>query len=189
MKDMLRKSILDKRNALSISEVLEKSSTIKKRFFEMDLFKNAQTILFYVSYGNEVSTHDIIKESIEMGKNVVVPKSVTNNNSLILSRFTDWSNLELGAYNILEPKKETIKEVNVESIDLIILPGVVFDESGNRIGHGKGYYDRLLSDSKDIPTIGLAFELQIIKNIESEKHDEKIDIIMTEERSIVSKDF
>ncbi len=68
---MLRKSILDKRNALSISEVLEKSSTIKKRFFEMDLFKNAQTILFYVSYGNEVYTHDMIKESIEMGKNVV----------------------------------------------------------------------------------------------------------------------
>ncbi len=182
MKDRLRKSIEKKRNTLSTSEVLEKSSRIKKRIFEMDLFRDAQTILFYVSYGNEVYTHDMIKESIGMGKTVVVPKSVTKNNALILSRLTDWDNLEVGAYNILEPKQESIEQVDVESIDLIIVPGVVFDESGNRIGHGKGYYDRLLNDSQNIPNIGLAFELQMIDNIESEKHDEKIDVIITEDR-------
>lgn len=182
MKDRLRKSIEKKRNTLSTSEVLEKSSRIKKRIFEMDLFRDAQTILFYVSYGNEVYTHDMIKESISLGKTVVVPKSVTKNNALILSRLTDWNNLEVGAYNILEPKQEPIEQVDVESIDLIIVPGVVFDESGNRIGHGKGYYDRLLNDSQNIPNIGLAFELQMIDNIESEKHDEKIDVIITEDR-------
>jgi len=182
MKDRLRKSIAKKRNVLSTSEVLEKSSRIKKRVFEMDLFRDAQTILFYVSYGNEVYTHDMIKESISLGKTVVVPKSVTKNNALILSRLTDWNNLEVGAYNILEPKQESIEQVDVESIDLIIIPGVVFDESGNRIGHGKGYYDRLLNDSQNIPNIGLAFELQMIDNIESEKHDEKIDVIITEDR-------
>lgn len=184
MKDRLRKSIEKKRNTLSTSEVLEKSSRIKKRIFEMDLFRDAQTILFYVSYGNEVYTHDMIKESISLGKTVVVPKSVTKNNALILSRLTDWNNLEVGAYNILEPKQESIEQVDVESIDLIIVPGVVFDESGNRIGHGKGYYDRLLNDSQNIPNIGLAFELQMIDNIESEKHDEKIDVIITEDRIV-----
>ncbi len=182
MKDRLRKSIEKKRNTLSTSDVLEKSSRIKKRIFEMDLFRDAQTILFYVSYGNEVYTHDMIKESISLGKTVVVPKSVTKNNALILSRLTDWNNLEVGAYNILEPKQESIEQVDVESVDLIIVPGVVFDESGNRIGHGKGYYDRLLNDSQNIPNIGLAFELQMIDNIESEKHDEKIDVIITEDR-------
>ncbi len=184
MKDRLRKSIEKKRNTLSTSEVLEKSSRIKKRIFEMDLFRDAQTILFYVSYGNEVYTHDMITESISLGKTVVVPKSVTKNNALILSRLTDWNNLEVGAYNILEPKQESIEQVDVESIDLIIVPGVVFDESGNRIGHGKGYYDRLLNDSQNIPNIGLAFELQMIDNIESEKHDEKIDVIITEDRIV-----
>ena len=168
MEDRLRKSIEKKRNALSTSDVLEKSSRIKKRIFEMDLFRDAQTILFYVSYGNEVYTHDMIKESISLGKTVVVPKSVTKNNALILSRLTDWNNLEVGAYNILEPKQESIEQVDVESVDLIIVPGVVFDESGNRIGHGKGYYDRLLNDSQNISNIGLAFELQMIENIESE---------------------
>ncbi|MCJ2533787.1 MAG: 5-formyltetrahydrofolate cyclo-ligase [Candidatus Thermoplasmatota archaeon] len=184
MKDRLRKSIEKKRNTLSTSDVLEKSSRIKKRIFEMDLFRDAQTILFYVSYGNEVYTHDMIKESISLGKTVVVPKSVTKNNALILSRLTDWNNLEVGAYNILEPKQESIEQVDVESIDLIIVPGVVFDESGNRIGHGKGYYDRLLNDSQNIPNIGLAFEFQIVENIKSEQHDEKIDIIITEDRII-----
>jgi 5-formyltetrahydrofolate cyclo-ligase len=184
MKDRLRKSIEKKRNTLSTSEVLEKSSRIKKRIFEMDLFRDAQTILFYVSYGNEVYTHDMIKESISLGKTVVVPKSVTKNNALILSRLTDWNNLEVGAYNILEPKQESIEQVDVESIDLIIVPGVVFDESGNRIGHGKGYYDRLLNDSRNILSIGLAFEFQIVENIKSEQHDEKIDIIITEDRIV-----
>lgn len=184
MKDRLRKSIEKKRNTLSTSEVLEKSSRIKKRIFEMDLFRDAQTILFYVSYGNEVYTHDMIKESISLGKTVVVPKSVTKNNALILSQLTDWNNLEVGAYTILEPKQESIEQVDVESIDLIIIPGVVFDESGNRIGHGKGYYDRLLNDSRNIPSVGLAFEFQIVENIKSEQHDEKIDIIITEDRII-----
>lgn len=184
MKDRLRKSIEKKRNTLSTSEVLEKSSRIKKRIFEMDLFRDAQTILFYVSYGNEVYTHDMIKESISLGKTVVVPKSVTKNNALILSQLTDWNNLEVGAYTILEPKQESIEQVDVESIDLIIIPGVVFDESGNRIGHGKGYYDRLLNDSRNIPSVGLAFEFQIVEDIKSEQHDEKIDIIVTEDRMV-----
>ena len=184
MKDRLRKSIAKKRNVLSTSEVLEKSSRIKKRIFEMDLFRDAQTILFYVSYGNEVYTQDMIKESISLGKTVVVPKSVTKDHILILSRLTNWDDLEVGAYNILEPKQESIKEADIESIDLIIIPGVVFDESGNRIGHGKGYYDRLLNDSRNIPSVGLAFEFQIVENIKSEQHDEKIDIIITEDRII-----
>jgi len=181
-KDQLRKEIKKKRKNLSINEVREKSIAIKKKLFEMKLFRNAQTILFYVSYGNEVYTHDLIKESIVMGKNVVVPKSVTKDNTLILSKLKSWNDLEIGAYNILELKKETMDEVDVEAIDLIIVPGVVFDGSGNRIGHGKGYYDRLLSDSQDISTIGLAFELQIVDNIGSEQHDEKIDVIITEDR-------
>ena len=189
MKEELRKRVKKKRDALSTSEVLEKSNKIKKRLFEMDLFRNAQTILFYVSYGNEVYTHDMIKESIVMGKRVVVPKSVTTDNTLVLSELTSWNDLELGAYNILEPKQESIEQVDIESIDLIIIPGVVFDVHGNRIGHGKGYYDRLLNDSRNLPSIGLAFEFQIVKKMKSEKHDQKIDVILTEERLITFKDF
>jgi len=184
MKDKLRKSITAKRNSLSESEWMKKSSKIKTRIFEMNEFRKARTILFYVSYGKEVYTHDMIKESMGVGKTVVVPKSVTKDSTLMLSKLADWNDLEMGAYNILEPKKDSIKEVDTRSIDLIIVPGVVFDEKGNRIGHGKGYYDRLLKDSKGIPNIGLAFEFQLVKKIETEEHDEKIDVIITEDRII-----
>lgn len=184
MKDRLRRSIAEKRNALSPSEVFEKSSRIKKRIFEMDLFRNVQTILFYVSYDNEVFTHDMIKESMSMRKTVVVPKSIPKDSTLILSKLTDWNDLEVGAYNILEPKQESIKEVPVESIDLILVPGVVFDIHGNRIGHGKGYYDRLLNDTQKVSHIGLAFEIQIVDAVLTEEHDLPVDIIVTEERTI-----
>lgn len=186
MKDELRRKIKEKRDNLSRSDVIKKSEKIKISLFEMDLFQNSKTILFYVSYGNEVYTYDMIKESLALNKIVVAPKSNTIDNSLILSRLTDWSDLEIGAYNILEPKIESIKEVDISSIDLIIVPGVVFDLSGNRIGHGKGYYDRLLNSANNISSIGLAYQFQIVNYIKSEKHDEKIDFIITEDKILKS---
>jgi len=187
MKEDLRRRIMKKRSVVSTLELMEKSAKIKHRIFEMALFRNAQTILFYVSYDNEVYTHDMIKESMSMGKTVVVPKSVTKDNTLILSKLIDWNDLEVGAYNILEPKQESIKEVPVESIDLILVPGVVFDIHGNRIGHGKGYYDRLLNDTQNVPHIGLAFEFQIVDAVPTEGHDLPVDIIVTEKRIIDCK--
>ncbi len=86
----------------------------------------------------------------------------------------------------LNQKKEKIKEISIDELDLIIVPGVGYDEQGNRIGHGKGYYDNLLKNSIAL-TIGLAFEFQIIKKIPIEKHDVTINKILTEERIIVSK--
>ena len=73
------------------------------------------------------------------------------------------------------------------SLDLIIVPGVVYDFFGNRIGHGKGYYDRLLKKACTIPSIGLAFEFQIVDRISAEAHDEKVDTIITENRIIICK--
>jgi len=183
MKDELRKIVKEKRNRLQKIDVLTKSSQIKKRVFDLKEFKQAKTVLFYVSYDNEVYTHDMIKESMLMGKRVVVPKSDTNNNTLLLSKLTKWDDLELGAYTILEPKKEVFKEISINSIDFAIVPGVVFDEKGHRIGHGKGYYDRLLKNVS-CTSIGLSFELQLVNTISAEKHDIKVDKIVTEKRII-----
>ena len=69
------------------------------------------------------------------------------------------------------------KEISTDKIDLIIVPGVTFDKDGNRLGHGKGYYDRILEKLK-VPKIGLAFEFQIVDKVPSESHDEKLDYII-----------
>lgn len=188
MKGNLRKTIIKKRNDMSKSELIEKSNKIKKNIFEMEEYRKAKTILFYVSYGSEVNTHDMIKECMSNKKKVVVPKTDTIGRKLVLSELTSWDDLEYGAYNILEPKKECLKEVSIESIDLMFIPGVVFDIYGNRIGHGMGYYDRLLKNSHTASHVGVAFELQLVDGIPAEAYDVKVNKIVTEERIITCID-
>ncbi len=184
MKDKIRKDLIQIRKNIPKNEALEKSNQIKKRLFEMDEFKQASTVLFYVSYDNEVYTHDMIKECKSIGKHVIVPYSDKLNRRLILSELNDWETLEPGSYGILEPQKDKIKEVSIDKINLIIVPGVGFDINGHRLGHGKGYYDNLLKTSKQASHIGLAFEKQILNKIPIESHDLPVHIIITEERLI-----
>ena len=181
MKERLRKELKNKRNSLSKNEVLEKSKKIKERLYALNEFKQAPVIVFYVSYDNEVFTHDIIKECLTK-KEVIIPKSVKENRSLILSKLENWNDLEIGAYNILEPREDKIIEISIDEIDLIIVPGVGFDEKGRRIGHGKGYYDILMKKSIKALHIGLAFECQMVEQIPTEEHDVPVDIIVTEKR-------
>ena len=184
MKNRFRRELKDRRSGLLKSEVLNKSNQIKERLFSLKEFKQAHVVLFYISYDNEVYTHDMIKESISKGKRIVVPISDKENRRLILSEFDEWNNLEPGSHGILEPRKDKIKEISVDKVDLIIVPGVGFDEKGHRIGHGKGYYDNLLRNSTKALHIGLAFEFQIIDHVPTEKHDVTLDRIITEKRII-----
>ena len=184
MKDKIRKELIKKRKSLSKTEVLEKSSQIKKKLFESDEFKQSYVVLFYVSYGNEVYTHDMIKECLKNNKKMIVPISNIEKRSLTLSELNNWNDLEPGSYGILKPKKDKIKETPIESIDIIIVPGVGFDELGCRIGHGLGYYDNLLEKSVNAIHIGLAFEFQIVEKVPIESHDLPVDIIITETRRI-----
>jgi len=183
MKDKLRKKLIDIRKNLSQKEILENSNKIKEKLFNLKEFNQGHVILFYVSYDNEVYTHEMIKESQKLGKNIVVPVSDKKNKRLILSKLENWYDLKQGAYGILEPFGEKINEVSIDEIDLIIVPGVGFDEHGHRIGHGKGYYDKLLENSKTL-NIGLAFEFQIVENVPTEKHDIPLNKIVTEGRII-----
>jgi 5-formyltetrahydrofolate cyclo-ligase len=184
MKKEIRSMILNKRNSMLFSEVLEKSERIKEQVFHMDEFKDAKTILFYVSYDNEVNTHEMIKKCLKIKKQVVVPKTDINNHTMLCSSLTKWDDLIAGAYNILEPRQKCLKEISLESIDLIIIPGIAFDGQGNRIGHGMGYYDRLLKEKINAHHLGLAFEFQIVEKIPPEIHDVKVKKIVTEKRII-----
>jgi len=185
MKKLVRKELIELRKKTSKRDVLEKSNIIKNKLFQLPEYKQSSTILFYVSYGNEVFTHNMIKESMKAGKIVVVPKSDTENRRLILSELSNWNDLEKGSHGILEPKK--INEIFINKIDLVIIPGVGFDKNGNRIGHGKGYYDNLIGSSKNILPIGLAFEFQIVEKIPINSYDFPVQKIITEKRVISCK--
>jgi len=180
MKDVARKELKKIRENLSKKEVLEKSRVIGKKLFYLNDFEKSHSILFYVSFNNEVFTHTMIKKCLNE-KEVVVPLSNIQNETLILSKIEKWEDLHLGSYGILEPKR--IIEFIPEKIDLIIVPGVGFDDKGNRLGHGKGYYDKLLQKT-NARKIGLAFECQIVDKIPTDENDVPVDLIITEKRVI-----
>jgi 5-formyltetrahydrofolate cyclo-ligase len=189
MKHDIRATILQKRNDLSASDLARKSQRIKEQVFGLEEFRQARTILLYVSYGSEVATHEMIQECLTRGKKVAVPCTDANNRKLSLSELRRWEDLGVGTYHIQEPRVECRCEVPLTKVDLIIVPGIAFDYAGHRIGHGMGYYDRLLSENVKATKIALAFELQLVETIPAERHDVSVDIIITEERVIHMKNI
>jgi len=187
MKEEIRTTALERRRAMLPREVQVKSEMIRGRLFERPEFAIAQTVLFYVSYDNEVATHDMIKRSLLDRKRIVVPCADTREKTLSLSLLRRWDDLVPGAYKIPEPKVECRMPARIEDLDLCIIPGVAFDEAGHRIGHGMGFYDRLLRYPHQALKVGLAFELQVVPAIPAEPHDVTLDMIVTERRTIIPK--
>lgn len=182
-KQKLRQKILQAREALPLHEVEEKSKRIMDTLNELPAYTQANVICLYVSARNEVMTHPLIQQLLsEAKKKVVVP--FVSDNQIKLAELERWEDLMPGAYGILEPARR--KMAANDQIQLVIVPGVVFDVTGHRIGYGKGYYDRFLS-SAHVPKIGLAYELQIVENAPAHSEDVPVDCIVTEERVIWRK--
>jgi len=173
-KDDLRKEILEKRNDLSKEEVVSKSDIIISKLKCSPEYKSAKVILFYVSKDNEVNTHGLIKEA-SADKKVLVPK--VRGQDIDCCKIKSLTELSKGNYDILEPK--VCELVDFETIDLVIVPGVAFDRSGNRIGFGKGYYDNLLR-KVSCKKVALAYSFQIVDSIESDEWDIKVDLVISE---------
>lgn len=176
MKRKLRKDILEKRNSLKKKEIVKKSDIIKEKLFSSGEFKLAKTICFFVSFNSEVDTHGMIKEAIKQGKTICVP--IATDHTLILSKINKFEDLDKeNKYGILEPSKRN--KINKKDVDIIIVPGTVFDKEGHRIGYGKGYYDGLLKKYKGL-SIGICFDLQVVDKVPRNAWDEKLDKVITE---------
>lgn len=187
-KEEIRRDILEKRHSLSKDYIKNKSKKIFLKLAETVEYINSRNIMFYVATRSEVQTEEMIKMSIEMGKNVFVPIILPECLNLAPSKILDFDvELEKGKKGILEPKKEYYRLFSPENIDLIIVPGVAFDLSGNRIGRGFGYYDNFLIKVRSSTKItALAFEIQIVEKIISKKNDIPVHKIITEKRIINS---
>lgn len=187
VKQRLRREILYKRDRLSTEKIREKSRRIEERFFSLKEISKAQNIFTYVNFSSEVITKGIINDLIKIGKKVLVPITLLREKKLLISEIRDFEKeLKTGTYGILEPKEEYRRIVAPEEVDLVIVPGVVFDEEGFRIGYGGGFYDHLLPKlRKDITYVGLAFELQVVKDFSHDMYDVPVHIVITEERIII----
>lgn len=188
-KGELRKRILSIRNGLKPEEADHKSKIIMDKLISLDEYKNSKVVFVYMSFKNEVKTYDLIERMLSEHKRVVIPYTDTRNTEIIPSEIKSLKDdLVLNSFGYYEPVLEKVKQVNTEKLDLIIAPGVVFDESLNRVGFGKGYYDRILSKKrKDAKAIAVAYEFQVVDEVPTEPHDIKMDMIITEERTIVKR--
>ncbi|MCX5716447.1 MAG: 5-formyltetrahydrofolate cyclo-ligase [Candidatus Omnitrophica bacterium] len=166
-KQKLREEILKKLRSQDREELFKKSLLIEEKLFELEEFKKARCVIFYVSFGGEVHTHRMIDESIQMGKLVGVPCVIEGKEDLVISLITDRTRqLERGPLGIKQPKVGEIKPIQYEDMDLVVVPGVAFDANNNRLGRGKGYYDRFLKKlSHKTTTAGLCFDFQITESV------------------------
>jgi 5-formyltetrahydrofolate cyclo-ligase len=184
MKKELRKNMIAARFSLSREEVESKSANIFRKIAAFEQYQKAGVIMVYIAMRNEVETELFILKAISEGKRIVIPVCQRATTTLLPAEIKNYpEDLEPGTWGILEPKPDKLYPLDPQKIDLIIVPGVAFDEQGNRLGHGAGYYDSFLSLLRpDVLKIAPAFDLQVVPSVYEEEHDEPVDVIVTETR-------
>jgi 5-formyltetrahydrofolate cyclo-ligase len=180
LKTSLRKQALEARDSLPSEVRKAKSREIEQRLRLLPEFQSASVVMFFASFRSEVETGPMIRHALASGKRVVLPK--VKGRQLALFEIRDFDkDVSPGTWGISEPV--TSHPVALTNIDLIITPGAAFDESGNRLGYGAGYYDRILSSFPGM-TVALAFEAQIVPQVPADPHDVPVKKIVTEKRVI-----
>lgn len=178
-RDRIKKLRLD----LTKEQVAKESKLIYNQIIDNKIFERAEVVMSYMSFQNEIDTEKINDYVISCGKKLLLPKMV-DREIIKPIEYTGKFKID-NSFGIKEPVGETYNG----DIDLIIVPGVVFDREGNRIGYGRGYYDRFLKLYPRTRKISLAYEFQILDRLEVEEHDEKIDEIVTKNNIIRIKKY
>ena len=175
-KKSLRDLLLERRDNTSHDLLKIASKKIQKKLDKIFAFKNAKKIGVYYPIGSEIFTQDIIQELLSKGKEVFLPKVMGE--SMEFRKIIDFSSLEPGNFDIMEPKEECPVDNN---LDVILVPTVGISQTGVRLGYGYGFYDRFLAKNKTV-AISLTLEKQIIKNIPKSEHDIIMNWIVTEDK-------
>lgn len=147
-----------------------KSRIIKNKLLRTQVFQKAKIVMCYIAFGGEVKTEEMIKTARRLGKIVAVPVCRKDRITLRPVKLEEDAKLKRGPYGIYEPAAEGY--VRLKDLDLVIVPGVAFDKKGNRLGRGKGYYDRFLKRlTKNTFSLGVAFDFQILPYLPTAMHD------------------
>lgn len=176
-----RKQLLKKRDALDGRS--EKSALIASKLLSLDEYRQAQSVLCYVSMRSEADTHKLIEQMLRDGKTVAVPYCVNRCGKMDFYVIHALFELTEGAFGVQEPDINFHKRLEDFENSIIIVPGVAFSEQGQRLGYGGGYYDRFLASYR-IYSIGICFEDMISNALPAERFDMPVDMVISEERVI-----
>lgn len=178
-KAALRNAAIEWRKALSRSEKQRMDFKIQSKVMNLWKFREVSTVLLYCAKPVEIDTKLLIERASALGKTVAVPRCVPGTREMDFYVITSFDDLEKGAFGVLEPMPEKCRKLNDFTSSVCIVPALVYDKQGFRLGYGKGYYDRFLSGYKG-SCIGLAYSDWVKESLPHGKFDRKVDIIVTE---------
>jgi len=197
-KQEIRKTMLAVRRSLSFQEVMDAGKRTAERLFSTEEWQTAGTVMLYMDYRKEMPTKDILtgagtREIVLPYTNeefVIEAYAIPRENVLEVLRFEETGggdipdNFRISPMGILEPDRRTCRSADLSAIDLVVVPGVAFDETGSRIGFGKGCYDRFLPLLRpDVKKIAVAYDFQVLSDpIPAEPTDYRMDAIVTPTR-------
>jgi 5-formyltetrahydrofolate cyclo-ligase len=184
MKNVFRDRMRAQLAVLSDSDVRHHSAQVWERLAVLEEFAGAEWVLSYVSMGREIETHGLIRQLLALGRHVCVPVFDAAQGRYGASEVRDFdADLTAGKFAILEPKPAALRPVPLERAQAWLVPGLAFDETGNRLGRGRGYYDALLKEARGVK-IALAHDFQVLPEVPAELHDVRVDYIVTENRTV-----
>lgn len=179
----IRNACREIRSQMTEKEKSRADMQIFNRVINLWKYRECRTLLTYVSGAIEVDTHMLIEDALRRGKRVAVPRCIEGTREMEFFFITSFEDLEKGSYGILEPIKEKCVRLEDYSSGLCIIPALTFDERGYRLGFGKGYYDRFLSEFSG-ETAGLCYESCMRKELPKGRYDKHADVVVTEKRVI-----
>jgi 5-formyltetrahydrofolate cyclo-ligase len=180
-KEEIRREIKGILRQKSPASKQEESLNIQEELLSSEEFNSSKTVMTYVSLPNEVDTMLFIEKALERGKKVVVPRIDITDETITAVELTSINELAKGPFGVYEPKNKPARKVDLKEIDLIVVPGIAFDKENMRLGRGRGYYDRFLSDPdlSSATTIGLAYKCQKVNILPSDPHDRPVMRVIT----------
>ena len=173
-KKELRRSIRERKRAMTEEEIVSRSEKLAELFYASEAYKNAKTIYGYLPYNQEVRTVPMLERALLDGKRVAVPKCYGDEMKFIFME--DLSKVEKGYANIPEPIADD--PVADDTTALVLMPGLAFDPQGHRCGYGGGFYDKFLAAEPEHPTLALCYEFQMLPHLETEEHDIPVDYVI-----------
>ena len=181
-KNELRKNYLEQRSKISFEKINKWSEKIKDKFLTLKELDHAQKIMSYISMRKEVNTYSLLECLIEKGIMLYVPYTIKKEGTLGAAQIDNLDlDLQDGVFGVQEPKRELRNKKVPNDLDIIIVPGAVFNKDGYRIGYGGGYYDRFLAEhGMNALKVAFCYDDFIIDDFPVEDHDIAVDLIITE---------
>ena len=173
-KQQLRKTIRERKRAMTEEEIQSRSASLCQKFLRSDAYRQCRTLYGYLPYNQEVRTLPILEQALADGKRVAVPKVYGDEMKFLY--LEDLTQVAKGYAGIPEPIADGPEASDPTA--LVLMPGLAFDPQGHRIGYGGGFYDKFLSREREHPTVALCYEFQMVESLETEEFDIPVDTVI-----------